>query len=490
MVSPPNSVVPDLVSYGACIKQPPAAKFEVMNRGLKMDKSALSSWADSWARKHPDIESFRGIIFDINGVARGKRLPLSQLAKICSGGMRIPLSSANVDIWGRDIEGSKWVFETGDSDGRCEWTGRGPLIMPWSDRSAAIVPLVLYNEDKTPFDGDARNVLAAILDRFETLRLRPVPAFELEFYLADPKAVDGALSNPLTGAAVIRDGVLSLDDLENFEAILSDIYDACKIQSVAADAAISESGIGQFEVNLRHNEDAMKVADDAMLFKNIVKSVARKHGLAASFMAKPFADRPGNGLHMHFSILDSNGANIFDNGDAEGSVMLHHAVAGVLAAMPESMLFFAPHLNSYRRLTPEQHAPMVACWGYENRTAAVRIPGGPPSQRRIEHRVAGADTNAYLVMAAILGAVLCGIEGKMQPPSPIKSSAYNSDHAHMATLPTSWQDSLDIFVSGKMLDEYIPDILRDMVIKTKKQEMKRFSALVTPFEYQSYLDQV
>ncbi len=455
-----------------------------------MDKAALSSWAESWLGEHPDIESLRAVVFDINGVIRGKRVPVDQLAKICGGGMRIPLSSANVDIWGRDIEDSKWVFETGDSDGRCEWTGRGPLMMPWSDRGAAMVPLVLKNEDKTPFEGDTRNALAFVLDRFARQGLRPVPAFELEFYLADPKAVDGVLTNPQTGAAVIRDGVLSLDDLDDFEVILTDIYDACKIQSVAADAAISESGIGQFEVNLRHCDDAMKVADDAMLFKSIVKSVARKHGLAASFMAKPFADRPGNGLHMHLSVLDSNGENIFDNGDAEGSEMLHYAVAGVLHAMPESMLLFAPHLNSYRRFTPEQHAPMAACWGYENRTAAVRIPGGPSSQRRIEHRVAGADTNVYLVMAAILGAVLGGIERKMGPPTPIKNSAYDNNHRNMTTLPLSWQDSVDAFVAGKMLNEFIPDLLRDMMIKTKKQEMRRFTALVTPFEYQSYLDQV
>ena len=455
-----------------------------------MDKTALSSWADSWAIEHPDIESLRGFIFDINGVVRGKRLPVGQLEKICGGGMRIPLSSANVDIWGRDIEGSKWVFETGDSDGRCEWTGRGPLMMPWSDHGAAMVPLVMQNENKTPFDGDPRNALAAVLKRFAALGLRPVPAFELEFYLVDPKAVDSALSNPLTGASIIREGVLSLDDLDDFDAIITDIYDGCKIQSVAADAAISESGIGQFEVNLRHSEDAMKVADDAMLFKNVVKSVARKHGLAASFMAKPFAQRPGSGLHMHFSILSGAGANIFDNGDADGSAMLLHAVAGVLAAMPESMLLFAPHLNSYRRLTPDQHAPMVACWGYENRTAAVRIPGGPSSQRRIEHRVAGADTNAYLVMAAILGAALTGIEGEMQPPKAIKSSAYDVDNAHMPTLPLSWQDSLDAFMAGKMLKHFIPDILRDMVVKTKQQEMRRFNEMVTPFEYQSYLDQV
>ena len=455
-----------------------------------MDKSALSSWADTWAREHPDVESLRGFIFDINGVVRGKRLPMDQLAKICGGDMRIPLSSANVDIWGRDIEGSKWVFETGDADGRCEWTGRGPLIMPWSDRGAAMVPLVLQNENETPFDGDARNVLAAILGRFETLGFRPVPAFELEFYLADPTAVDGALTNPLTSVPVIRDGVLSLDDLDDFEAILGDVYHACEIQSVAADAAISESGIGQFEVNLRHSQDALKVADDAMLFKNIVKSVARKHGLAASFMAKPFAQRPGSGLHMHLSILDQNGSNIFDNGNADGSKMLHYAVAGVLAAMPESMLFFAPHLNSYRRLMPEQHAPMVACWGYENRTAAIRIPGGPFLQRRIEHRVAGADTNAYLVMAAILGAVLAGIENKMQPPEAIKGSAYDGDNAQLSALPLSWQGSLDAFVGGKILGDSIPPILRDMLIRTKRQEMGRFNEVVTPFEFQSYLDQV
>lgn len=455
-----------------------------------MDKSALSSWADTWAREHPEVESLRGFIFDINGVVRGKRLPIDQLAKICGGGMRIPLSSANVDIWGRDIEGSKWVFETGDADGRCEWTGRGPLVMPWSDRGAAMVPLVLQNENETPFDGDARNVLAAILGRFETLGFRPVPAFELEFYLADPAAIDGALTKPLTSVPVIREGVLSLDDLDDFEAILGDVYHACEIQSVAADAAISESGIAQFEVNLRHSQDALKVADDAMLFKNIVKSVARKHGLAASFMAKPFAQRPGSGLHMHLSILDQNGSNIFDNGNADGSKMLHYAVAGVLAAMPESMLFFAPHLNSYRRLLPEQHAPMVACWGYENRTAAVRIPGGPFLQRRIEHRVAGADTNAYLVMAAILGAVLAGIENKMQPPEAIKGSAYNGDNAQLSSLPLSWQGSLDAFVGGKILGDSIPPILRDMVIRTKRQEMGRFNEVVTPFEFQSYLDQV
>jgi len=455
-----------------------------------MDKSALTEWASSWVQSHPEVDSLRGFIFDINGVMRGKRLPKDQLAKLCNGGMRLPLSTANVDIWGRDIEGSKWVFETGDSDGKCAWTGRGPLVMPWSQRGAAMVPLVLLNEDETPFEGDARNALAGLLDRFRAQGLRPVPAFELEFYLADPKAMDGNLENPLTGAAIVRDGVLSFDDLNDFDEILTEIYDACRAQSVEADAAISESGAGQFEVNLLHGDDALKVADDAMLFKNIVKSVARKHGLAASFMAKPFGDRPGNGLHMHFSILDETGANLFDDGTAEGSAALRHAVAGVLAAMPESMLVFAPHLNSYRRLTPEQHAPTAACWGYENRTAAVRIPGGPFAHRRIEHRLAGADTNAYLVMLAILGAALAGIEAKLEPPAPLAKSAYDAPSQDAVPLPASWEAAQTSFAAGKMIRGFMPEVLCDMLINTKAQELRRFATKVTPFEYQTYLDQV
>ena len=455
-----------------------------------MDKLALRAWASSWAETHAEVDSLRGFVFDINGVMRGKRLPMDQLEKLCGGGMRLPLSTANVDIWGRDIEGSHWVFETGDSDGKCEWTGRGPLIMPWSHRAAAMVPLVLHTEDNAPFQGDTRNALAALLARFTARGLQPVAAFELEFYLADPKAMDAGLANPLTGADSVRDGVLSFDDLNDFDAILTEIYDACRVQDVAADAAISESGAGQFEVNLRHGADAMKVADDAMLFKNIVKSVARKHGLAASFMAKPFGDRPGNGLHMHFSILDREGVNIFDDGGPDGSAAMRQAVAGILAAMPESMLLFAPHLNSYRRLTPEQHAPTAACWGYENRTAAVRIPGGPPAQRRIEHRLAGADTNAYLVMLAILGAALAGIEAQMTPAEPLVRSAYDASAAQATPLPTSWETALAQFAAGTMVRDFMPDILHDMLIRTKRQEMRRFTGTVRPFEYQSYLDQI
>ena len=160
------------------------------------------------------MKNVRAFTFDINGIMRGKRLPITQLQKVIDGGVRIPLSSANLDIWGRDIADSKWVFESGDADGGSCWTGRGPLPMTWTDQNAAMVPLTLTYNDGQPFDGDPRNVLAALLDKFTTRGLYPVAAFEMEFYLADPTLHDGTapdfLASPLTGAKNVRDGVLSV----------------------------------------------------------------------------------------------------------------------------------------------------------------------------------------------------------------------------------------------------------------------------------------
>ena len=443
-----------------------------------------------WLDAHKNIDNIRAVIFDLNGVMRGKRLPLAQLDKAIKGGVRIPLSAANVDIWGRDIENSRWVFESGDADGGTCWTGRGPLPMGWTDRNAAMVPLSLTYNDGRPFEGDPRNLLALILDKFAQRKLYPVAAFEMEFYFSDPRLHDGdmpkTLTSPLTGALNLREGVLSVEDLEGHDRLISEIYDCCAQQDIAADAAISEAGAGQFEINLLHGSDCLKVADDAMLFKQIAKGVARKFGLAASFMAKPYAERPGNGMHVHLSVLDEKGRNIFDDGSEQGSAAMRHALAGLLAAMPESMLIFAPHQNSYRRFAIEQHAPIAACWGYENRTTALRVPLGPSSQRRIEHRVAGADTNPYLVLAAILAGVLAGLESEDTPPPPHIGSAYEAD---LPALPASWKAAHDAFAEGDMLKQYLPEVFRQMLLDCKAQEMRRFASDISAFEYKSYLDQ-
>lgn len=441
-----------------------------------------------WLAAHPEISSLRAAVCDLNGALRGKRVPATQAKKALSGGLRMPLSVVGVDVWGEDIVGGKLVFETGDADGICEWTGRGPLPINWTASPTALVPLWLAMDNRAPFPGDPRRALAAVVDRFAAHGLTPVMATELEFYLVDATGEQPrAPVSPITGKLLDSDSVLAIRELDHFERFLDDVYAACAAQDVPADSAIAENGPGQFEINLLHLPDALKVADDAILFKEIVRGIARKHGFAATFMAKPYGDRAGSGLHVHFSLIDRNGVNVFDDGTESGSEVMRHAVGGLLAAMPECTLLFAPHMNSYRRLRPGSHAPSAAAWGYENRTVAIRIPGGPTQARRIEHRVAGADANPYLVLAGILGTALEGIERRVAPADPIAGDAYARD---LPVIPPDWASAVAAFQNGQVIPRALSATLQRMLVDCKRQEMEIFARRVTDFEYHTYLDTV
>ncbi|MFT3986689.1 glutamine synthetase family protein [Aestuariivirga sp.] len=441
-----------------------------------------------WLDERRDVRSLRAAVCDLNGVMRGKRIPVEQAEKVLAGGLRMPLSVVGVDIWGEDIVNSPLVFATGDADGLCEPIGRGILPMDWTSEPTALIPLWLREENGMPFGGDPRRALDAIVQRFASHGFTPVVAMELEFYLYDP-AEDrpAAPVSPITGKRLDADSVLSIDELDDFGAFFRDVYDACALQGVPADSAIAENGIGQFEINLLHVADPLKAADDAVLFKRIVKGVARKHGFAASFMAKPYGQRSGSGLHVHFSLLDRAGKNVFDNGTRDGSPIMLNAVGGLIETMAETTLLFAPHANSYRRLRPGTHAPSAAAWGYENRTVAVRIPGGPNVARRIEHRVAGADANPYLVLAGILAGALAGIERQMTQPEPVTGDAYT---LKLRSLPPDWASAIEAFAAGRIVEDMLPTMLRDMLVACKRQEMNTFALQVTDFEYETYLDMV
>ncbi|MFB2550035.1 glutamine synthetase family protein [Ensifer soli] len=454
-----------------------------MTSGSDDDRHRFSEWL---AANGP-IESIQAVVCDLNGILRGKRVPVEQASKVLGGGIRMPLSIVGVDVWGEDIVGSDHVFASGDMDGICGVTGRGPLPVSWTSRPSALVPLWLFREDGTPFLADPRQALAAIVRQFSEIGLTPVVATEMEFYLIDPEPDDAVPPiSPYTGKRLDSDAILSIDELDDFGEFFSDVYRECARQDVPADAAIAENGIGQFEINLLHSDDALKAADDAVFFKRIVKGVARKHNLAATFMAKPYGTRSGNGMHMHFSLIDGEGNNVFDNGTDEGSPVLRHAVAGLLRGMAETTLLFAPHFNSYRRLRPDTHAPTAISWGYENRTTAIRIPGGKPAARRIEHRVAGADANPYLVMAAILGAALVGIRNGWEPPAPVAGRAYSAER--LAKIPAEWGQAVDAFENGAIAAEIFDPVLRSMLIACKRQEIAGFAEQVTDYEFSAYLE--
>ena len=432
-------------------------------------------------------ESLYVTVCDLNGVLRAKRIPPENKSKALSGQIRMPLSAVSVDIWGADIESDGGVFSNGDLDGICMPTGRDPIVSRGVSKST-ILPLWMHTEDGLPYACDSRQALATVVKRFEEKGLTPVVATELEFYLMDANQENPeAPISPTSKKRLEHNSVLSLDELEAFQSFLDDVYKACEEQNIPADAAISENGCGQFEINLLHINDPLKAADDAIFFKRIVKSIARKHEMIASFMAKPYGEESGNGFHVHFSLLDENGSNVFDDGNETGSDTLKFAINGLINAMPESMLIFAPHYNSYRRLRNGSHAPTGAGWGYENRTAAIRIPGGSASARRIEHRVAGADANPYLVLASILGSAIEGIEKEQLPIEPIVGNAYD---ANLKQLPNNWPAAIVAFSEGNIVRSVFDDTLCDLFLACKKQEMNRFAGEVSDFEYRSYLEVV
>ncbi|MEK9660337.1 MAG: glutamine synthetase family protein, partial [Alphaproteobacteria bacterium] len=397
-----------------------------------------------------------------------------------------PLSAVGVDVWGEDITAFPHLYMSGDADGVCAPTGRGPLPINWTTRPSALVPLWMFEENGTPFYADPRQALASILDRYREVDLRPVVATELEFYLVDltTEGLSPPVS-PYTGQRLDSDALLSIDELEDFGDFFDEVYRECELQGVPADSATAENGVGQFEINLLHSDDVLKAADDTILFKRIVRGVARKHGLAATFMAKPYGTRSGNGMHIHFSLLDKDGANVFDDGSREGSRMLHNAIAGMLQGMPETTLLFAPHANSFRRLRPDTHAPTSVSWGYENRTTALRVPGGDPKARRIEHRVAGADANPYLAICGALGAALYGIENDLTPPDPYTGHAYSG---RLPKLPADWASAVNAFEDGDMVPQIFDPHLQTMFVACKRQEIAGFAEIVTDLEFSTYLE--
>tara|TARA_B110000879_G_C11181889_1_gene518884 strand:- start:459 stop:1790 length:1332 start_codon:yes stop_codon:yes gene_type:complete len=442
----------------------------------------------SWLDHHPEVRNVRCGAADLNGQARGKRVPRRFAAKLEEEGTRFPLSVLNLDIWGEDIDDSPLVFESGDADGVLLPTERGYVPMPWLSSPSAILPLWSFHEDGTPFDGDPRHALANVVAKYTALGLTPVVATEMEFYLIDDSGREiRQPKSPKSGKRRAGAEILSLRALDAFDKFFNDLYDACDAMGIPAEAAISEGGIGQFEVNLEHVPDALKAADDAWLFKMLVRGLARNHGMAASFMAKPYEDYAGNGLHTHFSVLDKDGDNVFANDTFEGSEILKQAIAGCLTGMPELALIFAPHGNSYERLVPGQHAPTSISWAYDNRTASIRVPGGSFKARRIEHRVAGGDVNPYLFLAAVLGSALIGIEDKMQAPDPITGSAYDQK---LQQLPSTWADAISAFDRGPLSRRIFNTQLVDNLLRTKRQEMNHFKELTPEEQLDLYLDTV
>ena len=425
------------------------------------------------------------LITDCNGIARGKWLPVQKLDTIEKQGLKLPKSALGLDVWGRDIPAL--AHANGDIDGYCHLV-EGSLRPLLTERGVdqAQVLLSMFDKDGNPYMGDPRQVLQALVNRFTEKELRPCMAVELEFSLLPKPETSEAIGAALRDQNAVGGNLYALSELDYHGPLLEALRQAFDTQDLPYEGIIKESAPSQFEINVAHSDDVMLLADQVIRMQRTIRAVSARHGFVASFMPKPIDDEAGNGLHVHCSLLDENGTNVFDDGGEEGSDLLRYAVAGCLELLPASVLLFAPSFNAYRRFQPGNHAPTESAWGYDNRTTAIRIPESPSAARRLEHRVAGADANPYLVLAAVLAGIWHGIENTLSPPNPIEGNAWDQE-IDAPALPTTMDEAISVFDKSDVLSSYLTSEFKTLFLATKVQERNEFAKRVTEFELETYL---
>ncbi len=445
----------------------------------------LPDIAEQFLKQHPDTHSIDIMIADINGVLRGKRVSAASLAKVYQGDFMMPISLFATQITGDCVEQTGLVLETGDTDYPCLAIANTLSTSPWQPKPMAQVMVAMQDDNAAPISCDPRQVLSQVNQRLAERGLTAVVAIELEFYLCDrQRDAHGNPQPPLSPVTGQRDNntqVYGLIELDDYQALVDDITSIAQQQGIPATTAVAEYAPGQFEINLKHVADPLLACDHAILLKRLIKGVAANHGYDASFMAKPYQHLASSGLHVHISLLDENGDNIFRDGTE--STALQFAAAGLLRNMNDSLLLYAPHGNSFHRYESHGYVPMAPGWGFNNRTVAVRIPGSKPQNTRIEHRLGGADANPYLATAGIIAGVIDGLERGEAPPPAITGNAHKQLEP---SIPATWRDAIERFASSEFCREYLGATFCDVYTEVKRSEYQLYSSMIPAFEYEWY----
>lgn len=447
--------------------------------------------AKAFLEAHPHINYFEVLFTSMTGVPRGKRLRRHELLPIYEYGRFLPGSILVVDTLGADCEETGLVWEDGDAD-RVARPVPGTLTpAPWLGEDVGQVMLSLYELDGTPNDLDPRHVLQRVLERYKADGLTPVVACELEYYLVD---IDRGPQGELQPARTFTTGqtpkgiqVYGLPEVEAHGDFFRTLWETADVMNIPLEGAISEFAPGQVELTLKHKPDALRAADDAVLYKRMAKGVALNLGIEATFMAKPWADRAGSGFHVHVSVADKDGKNLCADAHPEGSALLKHMIGGMKDHLADCMGILAPGANSYKRFKANSYAPVGLTWGVNNRTVSLRVTAGPAHTRHVEHRVAGADGNPYLVLAAILACAHHGITQAIDPGPAVVGNGYAVAAETGATLPTNWFAAVDYLDKSEVLRDYLGERFIDMYVKVKKTEQARFFEEITELDYDWYL---
>jgi glutamine synthetase len=418
------------------------------------------------------------LIPDMTGNARGKIIPADKFCK--EQGMRLPELLFIQTVTG-DWPDDESMVDPREVDMVLRPDPSTLRLVPWAADPTAQVIHDCYLRDGSLVDIAPRAVLKRVLARYAEHGWRPIAAPELEFFLiqknTDP---DYPLEPPVgrSGRPETARQSYSIDAVNEFDPLFEDIYDYCEAQELDIDTLIHESGAAQMEINFLHG-DALQLADQVFLFKRTVREAALRHGIFATFMAKPLENEPGSAMHIHQSLVDAEtGRNLFSTEDGQMSDMFRHYIGGLQAYMPAAMSLYAPNVNSYRRIARYESAPINADWGVDNRTVGLRVPFASAQNMRIENRVAGADANPYLALAGTLAAGLLGIEQKLEPRPEQKGSAYELPFG----LPRNLEASLEHLEAQKDLHEILGPRFVRAYSAIKRKEYDTFFAVISSWE--------
>lgn len=440
---------------------------------------AFKQWLGS--RQVDDVEC---IVADIAGMSRGKAMPWRKFTRVES--MYLPTSIFQQTINGDYIDLENSPEQWKESDLCLVPDFSTATAVPWSDDTTLQVIHDVEDRNGSPIMVAPRNILKKVLSLYDAEGWTPIVSPELEFYLTKPNInPDHPIEPPIgrSGRQGVARQAYSMTAVEEYGKVIDDIYDFAEAQGFEIDTIIQEGGAGQIEINLQHG-NPLALADQVFYYKRTIREAAMRNDCFATFMAKPMEDQPGSAMHIHQSVVDKNtGKNLFTREDDSPSELFYHFIGGQQEHLPSVVCILAPYVNSYRRFTREDAAPINIEWAEDNRTTGLRIPLSPPSARRVENRVVGMDCNPYLAIAASLACGYLGMKNAIAPRDPVHVDAYSLPRA----LPYGLHAAIELFEANTDMREILSEEFCQTYTTIKQHETEAYGQVISPWEREHLL---
>jgi glutamine synthetase len=416
---------------------------------------------------------------DLFGAIKNVEIPVSQLEKALNNKMMFDGSS--IEGFVRIEESDMYLYPDLDTF----------VIFPWTAQKGKVARFIcdIYHPDGTPFEGDPRNNLKRMLDEMKELgftdfNVGPEPEFFL--FKLDEKGHPTLELND-------HGGYFDLAPTDLGENCRRDIVLELEEMGFEIEASHHEVAPGQHEIDFKY-QNALKACDDIQTFKLVVKTIARKHGLHATFMAKPLFGVNGSGMHCNLSLFTEGKNVLFDSsGDLELSDTARHFVAGVMKHATSFTAITNPTVNSYKRLVPGYEAPCYVAWSARNRSPLIRIPASRGLSTRVEVRSVDPSANPYLAMAVLLAAGLDGVKNELTPPSPVDRNIYAMSKEErieigIVDLPGTLAEALENLKNNHVITQALGSHLLEHFLEAKEIEWDQFRSAVHPWERERYLE--